>query len=214
MPGPVSAIRFAHNAYRVEMSRIDEAVNDGLRSGELDFKAIGERVVFLRRMLKGHEIAEEEVLLPTVDERVPGTARIYEMDHEGVNGYLDRLEDAIASGDRFETARACAGAKAALSLHLGREEGHLIPLVDDNFSVEEQGKIAGEMSGKIPKEDFPLGVVFMYQRFSEEDRVGMMRVWEKAMPPDVLNKAVALVRKTIGEGKYQKIRDYLPDLPA
>jgi hypothetical protein len=179
---------------------------EGLRKGEVDFDGLKKRLSRLRRMFRYHELAEDEVLLPAVAERIEHVTRLYEMDHEGVNRLFEHLEDAIKDKNAFETVRATASVKAAVELHLSREEGHLLRVCEEILSKKEQKALAREIAAHIPRDKFAAMVKWMFSKMDHDDRVGMVRAWKKSMPPPILAISLTLVQSALSEGDWDRLR--------
>ena len=198
MAEPLDAIKAFHNAFRLDMTRIDKTALESARKGNGPTLTI-ERFRFFNEVLVWHAHGEELAVFPAVEAVAPLVAEAYERDHRGLDSAFDALYNAVTANDVLATARASAAFKFHLDIHLGKEDAHLYRLVRERVSMADQGKAVGIMANEVPQERFPELVAWLYPLLDHNDRENMTRIWQMVMPPLALDHAKLLIQKAIGD---------------
>ena len=197
MTGPMDAVMAIHNAFRADMGLIDTAALGSAR-GKPGLAPEIERFRFFNEVLVWHAHGEELAIFPAVETVAPSVAEAYERDHRWLDAAFDALNAAVSAGDTLETARASAGFKFHLDIHLSKEDAHLYRIVRERVSVADQGKAAGIMSSTVPQERFPEVVAWMFPLIGNDDRENMTRIWQMVMPAPVFAQVKPLIQKALG----------------
>jgi hypothetical protein len=205
MAGPLDAVTAVHNAFRVDMARIDAAALGSAR-GTAGLSPELERFRFFNEVLVWHAHGEELAIFPALESVAPSVAEAYEKDHRGLDAAFDALNAAVSARDTLETARAAAAFKFHLGIHLGKEDSHLYRLVRERVSMPEQGKAVGLMSSTIPQDRFPELVAWLYPLLGHDDRENMTRIWQSVMPATAFAQVTQLIKKAIGNDWAELIR--------
>ena len=205
MAVPLDAVTAIHNAFRVDMSRIDAAALHSAR-GKSGLGSAVERFRFFNEVLVWHAHGEELAIFPAVEKVAPSVAEAYERDHRGLDAAFDALSAAVTAHDALETARATAAFKFHLDIHLGKEDAHLYRLMRERVSVPDQGKALGIMAGTVPLERFPEVIAWMYPLLVQDDRENMIRVWQMVMPAPAFAQAAELIKKAVGSDWTELVR--------
>lgn len=198
MAEPLDAIKAFHNAFRLDMTRIDSTALESARSGK-GLTLNSERFSFFNEVLVWHAHGEELAIFPAVEAVAPLVAEAYERDHRGLDSAFDALNAAVSANDLLATARATAAFKFHLDIHLRKEDAHLYRLVRERVSMADQGKAVGIMATEVPQERFPELVAWLYPLLDNNDRENMTRIWQMVMPPPAMNQAKLLIQKAIGD---------------
>jgi hypothetical protein len=197
MAEPLDAITAMHNAFRLDMTRIDAAALESARGNKVLSPTI-ERFRFFNEMLVWHAHGEELAIFPAVEAVAPLVAEAYERDHRGLDAAFDALNAAVSANDVLATARATAAFKFHLDIHLYKEDVHLYRLVRERISMPDQGKAVGIMASQVPKERFPEYVSWLYPLLDNTDRENMIRIKQMVMPPEVFEQTKQLIKMAIG----------------
>ena len=197
MAEPLDAIIAMHNAFRLDMTRIDTAALESARGNKGLSPAI-ERFRFFNEMLVWHAHGEELAIFPVVEIVAPSVAEAYERDHRGLDAAFDALNAAVSANDVLATARASAAFKFHLDIHLGKEDTHLYRIVRERVSIPDQGKAVGIMASQVPKERFPEFISWLYPLIDNTDRENMIRIKQMVMPPEVFEQTKQLIKQVIG----------------
>jgi hypothetical protein len=205
MAEPLDAVKAFHNAFRLDMTRIDTIALESARNGNGLTLTI-ERFGFFNEVLAWHAHGEELAVFPAVEAVAPLVAEAYERDHRGLDAAFDALYTAVTANDVLATARASAAFKFHLDIHLGKEDAHLYRLVRERVSMADQGKAVGIMANEIPQERFPELVAWLYPLLDHNDRENMTLIWQMVMPPPALDQAKLLIQKAIGNDWAELIR--------
>ena len=198
MAEPLDAIKAIHNAFRLDMTRIDLAALETAR-GNKGVTSTIERFRFFNEMLTWHAHGEELVIFPAVEAVTPLVAEAYERDHRGLDAAFDILNNAVSENDILATARATAAFKFHLDIHLAKEDEHLYRIVRERVSMPDQGKAVGIMANEVPMERFPEVVAWLYPLIGNDDRENMTRIWQMVMPPPAFEQAKLLIHQAIGD---------------
>lgn len=197
MAEPLDAIKAMHNAFRLDMTRIDTAALESARGNKGLSPAI-ERFRFFNEMLVWHAHGEELAIFPVVENVAPSVAEAYERDHRGLDAAFDALNAAVSANDVLATARASAAFKFHLDIHLGKEDTHLYRIVRERVSIPDQGKAVGIMASQVPKERFQEFISWLYPLIDNTDRENMIRIKQMVMPPEVFEQTKQLIKQVIG----------------
>jgi hypothetical protein len=197
MAGPLDAIKAIHNAFRLDMTRIDAAALESAR-GKKGLTPTIERFRFFNEILSWHAHGEEIAIFPAVEIVAPSVAEAYERDHRGLDAAYNALNAAVSANDVLATARATAAFKFHLDIHLNKEDEHLYRIVRERVSMPDQGKAVGIMANELPQERFPEIVAWMFPLMDINDRENMTRIWQMVMPPPAFDQAKLLIQKAIG----------------
>src|SRR5436309_6576297 len=117
MAGPIDAVVAIHNAFRRDISLIDEAALDSAR-GRPGLAATVERFRFFNEVLEWHAHGEEVAIFPALEAVAPSVAEAYEKDHRALDAAFVVLSNAVSARDALQTARATAAFKFHLDVHL------------------------------------------------------------------------------------------------
>ncbi|MBU2607992.1 MAG: hemerythrin domain-containing protein [Chloroflexi bacterium] len=210
MAVPLDAIRAIHNAFRKDMTAIDEAAHIAARGrGSLDL--VLKRYTFFNEILVWHAIGEEESVFPALENVAPLVAEAYERDHRGLDSLFESLNKAVNASDTLAIARATAAFDFHLGIHLNKEEAHLYRIFNERVSLPDQGAIVGEMAQKIPQERFPEVVAWLFPLIGTDDRENMTRIWQQALPEPAFSRVTKLIQAAIGND-WAELTPRLPEL--
>jgi hypothetical protein len=210
MTQPLDAIMAFHNAFRVDMQRIDAAALEAAR-GKAGLEPTIERYRFFNEMLKWHATGEEMSIYPALEQVAPLVAEAYVMDHHGLDEAGDALDEASAAHDQLQTARTSAAFKFHLDLHLKKEDAHLYRLFRERVPMPEQVKALGGMASYVPQERFPDVVAWVFPLLGIDDRENMTRIWQMVLPAPAFTGVKPLIRKAIPEG-WAELSGRIPGL--
>jgi hypothetical protein len=169
MAQPLDAVMAFHNAFRLDMTRIDAAALESAQRGNGLTSTI-ERFRFFNEVLVWHALGEELAVFPAVEAVAPLVAEAYERDHRGLDAAFDALHDAVSANNVLATARATAAFKFHLDIHLGKEDAHLYRIMRERVSIPDQGKALGVMASMVPQDRFPEVVAWLYPLLGHNDR--------------------------------------------
>ena len=199
MAEPLDAIMAFHNAFRLDMTRIDLAAFESAR-GNKELSQTIERFRFFNEVLVWHAQGEELAIFPMVEKVAPSVAEAYERDHRGLDAAFAAMDAAVSAQDALETARASAAFKFHLDIHLAKEDAHVYRLIRERVPMADQGKAVGLMSSTVPQDRFPEVIAWLYPLLGDDDRENMTRIWQMVMPPPVFAGAAQLIRQAIPDG--------------
>ena len=210
MAVPLDGIRAIHNAFRKDMTAMDQAAYAAAGGhGSLDL--VSKRYTFFNQVLAWHAKGEEEDVFPIMENVAPLVAEAYERDHRGLDKAFEALDRAIKASAPLQVCRATSAFDFHLSIHLSKEEAHLYRIFNDKVSLPDQGVAIGKITQKIPQERFPEVIDWLYPLMAPDDRENMTRLWKQGLPGPVFAQATKRVRQVIGSGWEDLVRR-IPDL--
>ena len=210
MTGPLDAVLAFHNAFRRDITLIDEAalqLAKGKQRSELQLA----RFRFLNEVLIWHAHGEELAVFPALERLAPMLAEPYITDHRGLDEAADTLSKAVAAGDTLATARATAAFKFHLDLHLRKEDAQVYRLLRERLSTQDQASIATTMSKSVPSERYPEAVSWLFPLLGITDRENVTRILQTVLPPPVFAGVKQLIRKAIGDD-WDELTRRVPEL--
>lgn len=210
LSGPLDIIRSFHNAFRRDISQIDDSVLKIARSGG-DLTASLDQLHIVGEILDYHAKGEEAAVFPAVDNLAPLVAKAYIMDHRELDTMVSGLETMRKTPDPLTTARATAVLNSHLKIHLHKEDVHLYPILRERTTESEQASIVGLMSKQVPSDRFPTVVQWLFPLLDLEDRVVVTKVWMTLMPPQVFDGLKLLIKKTVAEN-WVELTQRIPEL--
>ena len=213
MVEPVDVIRAFHNAFRVDMARIDTAALNLARGvQDPDPNPDIERFRFFNEVLVWHADGEEKGIFPALETVAPLVAEAYVKDHRGLDSVYLALNNAVSAGDTLETARATAAFRFHLKMHLAKEDTHLYRIFRERIALPEQRNAMNIMAGAVPRERFPELVIWMFPLIGNDDREHVTRTWQMVLPPPVFNGVKGLIKKAIGGNDWVELTRRIPAL--
>lgn len=162
--GPVSEILRVHKAFRIELNallrRSKDISADGATPNPHALLSLAESVAFLRKMVEDHSAAEDNILLPRLDERAPGVSEKYKSDHcderKLFQDLAECLEELQCASEEKEFVRLVLKLQVLartlrdeMENHLTQEEEQMWPLLQELFSAEEQYEIVSLIFGQM-----------------------------------------------------------------
>ena len=211
MPAPLDAIVAIHNAFRRDMTEIDEAAYKVAKHGG-DLSPVLDRLHFHSQILILHAEGEEDAVFPAIDKVAPLVAKAYAMDHDELDMMTDGLEKVMGAPDELAAARATAALWAHLRIHLYKEDVHLYPILRERISEAEQAPIVGQMASKVPPELMPKFVDWVMRLIDQDDREILTRVWMDLMPEEVFTGVKPLIRDSLVAEAWAELTGRIPEL--
>lgn len=193
MSGLLGGIRFFHSAIRNEAQGIGELARSLDAADEAQVTNLVDRFRDFRLVMKDHEATEEEILFPALDEKMPQVAQAYVLDHRAGESRLNEMDALMTDIQNATTAeerarlvaalqREAAVLEATLVTHMAKEEEHVVPLLEECCSLEEQGVLVDRMSAQGQTEHGRYGLTWTFRALSIDDREGLLRMFQERMP--------------------------------
>jgi hypothetical protein len=80
-----------------------------------------------------------------------------------------------------------------MRLHISKENELLLPKLEAEFNLDEQARIAGTMAGMFDPPMMGALVGWMYDGQDAQDREGMIRFLQRALPPEAFSGLAAML---------------------
>ena len=189
---PLDAITVIHNAFRRDLTEIDEAVYKVARHGG-DLSPLVDRLQWFSEVLDLHAQGEEEAVFPAVDRVAP----LFVTDHREMDTMCEGMNRVVGAPDELAAARATAVLHSHVRIHLAKEDTHLYPILRERMNPQEQAPIIGQMAGKVPPQSMPQMVSWLFPLVNQEDRVAMTTVWKSLMPEEVFAGVKQLIQGAV-----------------
>lgn len=214
MPGPLSGVIFIHNAFRNDLQRSQADIKFWATLGDGDPELMESNFAFLHESLALHEMAEEQVLFPAINAIEAGRADVYIQTHRQIDVLRDGLLEALQAKNADKWFDLIMELKPLMDAHLTQEESELLTWADDKISFPDQGRLAGEMAGKIPPEKMAGMVPWMARLLSADDREGVMRMWAVALPEPAFAGIKKLVEGALRPEQWSDLAGRMPELAS
>lgn len=210
LSSPIDVVLAIHNAFRRDISQIDQSVFKIARSGG-ELTPVLDRLHIMNEILDYHARGEEAAVFPAVDNVTPLVARAYLMDHRELDIMVNGLEAMREMPDPLSTARATAVLHSHLRIHLDKEDAHLYQILRERTSTSEQAAIAGLMSRKVPPDRFPALVQWLFPLIDLKDQIIVVKGWMTLMPPQVFTNIKSSIEKATAEN-WIELTKQIPEL--
>jgi hypothetical protein len=210
LSSPLDAVRTLHNAFRTDISQIDNLALETARNGG-NFAPVFDRLHIIGEVLDYHAKGEEDAVFPAVDNLTPFVAKAYFLDHRELDLMVSGLESMRNMPDPLATARATAVLRAHLRIHLDKEDIHLYPILRERLSNTEQAAIAAQMSRKVPPDKFSMFIQWVFPLLNLEDQTVLAKVWSNAMPPQIFEGIKPLIQKAT-PNSWNELTQKIPQL--
>ena len=208
---PLDAITVLHNAFRRDLTEIDEAVYKVARHGG-DLSPLIDRLHWFSQILDLHAQGEEEAVFPAVDKVAPLLAPLFVTDHREMDIMCEGLSQVVDAPDELAAARAAAVLHSHVRIHLAKEDTHLYPILRERIDLQEQAPIVGHMAGKVPPQLMPQLVNWLFPLVNQQDRVTMTAVWKALMPEEAFVGVKSLIQGTLKSDDWSELKRRVPGL--
>ena len=203
-------IRCFHNAYRRDISQIDDMVARIARDGG-EFTLVLDRLHTMNELLEYHAAGEEAAIFPAMDKVAPHVATPYLMDHRELDRMVNELETIRKNPNPLTTARATAILNSFLRIHLNKEDAHLYKILKEKTTDEEQGAMTLTMSRSTPTDRYPTMIQWLFPLLTLEDQVIVAKSWVDHMPPPIIASITPLIEKAAA-GNWVNMVKIVPEL--
>ncbi|MBM3134772.1 MAG: hemerythrin domain-containing protein [Chloroflexi bacterium] len=224
MAAPMNGFRYIHKAIRHELDAL-ETLAGNAAGNDQGVSTLAQRLDFLSKVVELHAAGEDEVMYPALDSRVPQVTRAYALDHQfernlfaEIGATLSQLSSGSAGTQGGELShqlnRRLTALNATLSLHIWKEEEQLLPLLDEHFSVEEQGAMADRIVGHIPPEMMQPLLPWTLNALTADERADLMRTVMGALPAEPFRALSAGTKAHFPPADWAEIVRRVPELAA
>lgn len=163
--GPVSEILRVHKVFRIELNALmrksKEIHADGTIPNPRTLVSLAQGLAFVRKMVMDHSEAEDNIILPRLEERAPGISNMYHADHCDERKLFQDLAQCLQDLQCVADEDECCGLilklhglaqtlRDEMVLHLEKEEQHMWPVLKQLFTVDEQSEIVASIFGQMP----------------------------------------------------------------
>ena len=207
---PIDIVRCFHNAFRRDLAEIDEATLNATKNGG-ELSPILDRIKVVGEILDYHAIGEEAAVFPAVDKIVPSYSQTYNTDHRELDKMVAGFKEISPEPDPLSATRATAIFKSHLKIHLFKEDAYLYPFLREQARIDEQESILGTMAKKIPSEQTPTLIKWLFPLLGHKDRAIVTRSWMNMMPPQVFSGIKSLIKETLDKD-WRELTHRVPEL--
>ena len=145
---------------------------------------------FLEFVYKYHSTIEDEVLYPALESKIKNVTLAYSVEHEDEELLLEGLSALLAQaggdGDGDEQkiediggfvhglARKVEEVDTTLRKHLDKEEAQLLPLLRDEFTIQEQSELVVQFMCCVPVSEMTRMMKWLFRSLDRGQRHGLM----------------------------------------
>ena len=212
MPGPLADVKYIHNAFRFDLQRLQSDIKFFATLGDGDAEVLAKRFATVHEVLALHEQAEEAVLFPAVNAIQPGIADQYEKTHREIDPLRNDLLAALKAGNGDRAFDLIMELKPKMDAHLSQEEQELMPWCEQRMQPEQQGQLVGAMGQKMPQDKMPEIVPWMVRALPVDDRVGVLQMWHKVLPPPVFTAVKGMAKSGLNDQQWNELVGKMPAL--
>ena len=211
MVSPLEAVTVIHNAFRRDLSEIDEAVYEIARHGG-DLSPLVDRLEWYSQILDLHAQGEEDAVFPALEKVARLLAPLFVDDHREMDMMTEGMNRFVGAPDELAAARATAVLRSHVRIHLAKEDTYVYPMLKNRLTPEEQGPIVGQMAGKVPPPLMPQFVNWLFPLVEQEDRATMTAVWKALMPEAAFVGVKPLIQGTLTSDDWAELTKRVPGL--
>ena len=156
---------------------------------------------FLEFVYKYHSTIEDEVLYPALESKIKNVTLAYSVEHEDEEYLLEALSTLLAQASEaghstghgesgndqskgsnesdiesfvHGLARKVEEVNTTLRKHLDKEEEQLLPLLTDQFTIQEQSELVVQFMCCIPVSEMSRMLKWLFRRLDADQRHGLM----------------------------------------
>ena len=206
----LDAVTVVHNAFRRDLTEIDQAVYKVARHGG-DLSPLIDRLLFFSDILDRHEKGEEHAVFPEVDRVAPLLAPLFVDDHREVSEELGKV---VGAPDELAATRASGILHAHVRIHLAKEDTYLYPVLRDRIDLDEQATIVGQLWGRSfpPDEVLPQYMNWLFGLVNQEDQATVTTVWKQLMTEKVFGVCTPLIQDAVTTDDWSELTRRVPGL--
>ncbi len=221
METPIRSVRYIHKAIKVDTQKLEDEVGR-LAPDDMDGAGdIARRLDFLTSVVKTHEDGEESAIFPLVDERVYPVSAPYLLDHRTDQLHMREMVEAFErlatmrdAGERagllHQVSRQAIVLNAAMNLHVRKEEDLVVPLIEEHFSLEQQGDIVSAAVAHFTPEQLQVALPWIVKAQTLDDREMFLRGMMAIMPPPVFQMVLGWAQAALPESEWTELERRLP----
>ncbi|KAI8103324.1 hypothetical protein M9435_004663 [Picochlorum sp. BPE23] len=202
--------------FKTALSLEKESMRQDRRVSAVDsgLKALKERYKFLEELYKYHSSIEDEVLYPALDDKVRNVTLAYSVEHEDEEHLLEELSSILTSENALKGFREDGGVDGhsdgsghtseglhklarkveevhtTLTKHLEKEGEQILPLLQNNFSINEQAGLAVQFLCCIPYSAVKPMLQWLLGSLSKEDMRKLSNQMAQAISDPWLKKVI------------------------
>eukprot|EP00889_Picochlorum_renovo_P002701 jgi/Picre1/29731/NNA_005114.t1 len=202
--------------FKTALSLEKESMRQDRRVSAVDsgLKALKERYKFLEELYKYHSSIEDEVLYPALDDKVRNVTLAYSVEHEDEEHLLEELSSILTSENALKGFREDGGVDGhsdgsvhtseglhklarkveevhtTLTKHLEKEGEQILPLLQNNFSINEQAGLAVQFLCCIPYSAVKPMLQWLLGSLSKEDMRKLSNQMAEAISDPWLKKVI------------------------
>ncbi len=210
MVPPLDAVTVVHNAFRRDLTEIDQAVYKVARHGG-DLSPLIDRLLYFSDILDRHEKGEERAVFPEVDRVAPLLAPLFVDDHREMS---EGLGNVAGAPDELAATRALAILHAHVRIHLANEDTYIYPVLRDRIDLDEQATIVGQLWGRSfpPDEVLPQYMNWLFGLVNQEDQATITTVWKQLMTEKVFGVCTPLIQDAVTTDDWSELTRRVPGL--
>ena len=218
-PPPAHGMKHIHKAIIHELSSAEVSAAALAADNGGDVDAVRQSIQWVEKVIHVHAAGEEDIFYPALDKFESGVSTSYRLDHRVEEEIFSEIRGLIArcsAGDDDDACRRLwrqtVAANAILSLHVKKEEEHLLPLMDKYISPPEQGMLAGKMMQHIPPDEMEAMIEWMAPILSPDEREIQWRQILPGLPPEALPAFKGWYQSALTAAEWDDIVARIPEL--
>jgi hemerythrin-like domain-containing protein len=219
---PFNGMRYAHKTVRAEAEAMEGAAGELGSLADEKAEQLAERFAFFSAIMRGHWNGEEEVLWPALEAQVPQVTTAYTLDHNAEYDVFESIEKLLASYRAAQSGeeRAALGHRlqrqfialnTAITNHSRKEDAHIIPLIEERFSPQQQGELSDRMVALLPQQLMGRIAVTVMRALDDDEREDYLRIMMAKMPPQAFGPLARALQANIAPEAWATLAARVPE---
>lgn len=207
---------FAHKGLRLALSKLTVLAGKTDYANEVSLEAVKNLTAEILELLHLHAEAEDTVVLPALDERVPGSTDQIVADHKELessiavfSAQLDAITPASPPGQGAGFYVALFHFYANYLIHMSMEETEVNPLIWDNFTDEEIMTWQGKITSGLTAEQVVKFYKYMVPALNPQERVMLLSGFKANAPEALFDSIMTMLELNMLDQEYAQLKSSL-----
>jgi hypothetical protein len=203
---------FPHKGLRLALSRLTVVSGNTDYSDEASLNALKTLANEIIEILHLHAVAEESVILPALEERVPGSTASNVEEHkvleEEISEFSKQLEGITVTSEPASGAQFYESVSrffANYINHMAMEENDMNPLIWENFSDEEIMSWQGRIMSTLTPAQISIFFKYMVPALNPFERNIMLGGFKAKAPAAFFDSIIVMLKEHMTESEHSQM---------
>lgn len=207
---------FPHKGLRIALSKLSMISGNTDYSNEESLEELKNLTKEIITLLDLHLHSEEDVVLPALEERVPGSSNENIEEHEqlekAVHDFDEQLKGISVTSSPDEGAKfyeAISNFHSKYLSHMAMEEEEMNPIIWQNFTDEELMGWHGKIMSKLTPDQIIMWFKYIVPALNPFERTVIMGGFKMNAPEDFFNAVLDMLKEHIPENDHSQLQEML-----